>query len=428
MSSPVPGSARAEEPASTEPVPGPLAGIQVVELASVWGAWAAKLLGDLGADVVVVEPPGGHVTRSLGPFADDRVDPNRSLWWWHYNTSKRSALLDLDTAEGREGFRQLVSAADLVVEGEPPGRLAQLGVDHPQLREAQPSLIWVSVTSHGRKSPRSLQPWTDLTLSAASGMAWLNGYDDHALPPMRGRGNQTVHIAGTHAAMAALTALVHRDHTGVGQHVDVSAFAACNVTTESGTFVWLVARETVRRQTGRHASVNPTMEVQVQAADGRYVTTGFLPQGAADFAAILEWLDELGLRATSPEVFFLDIGVARGGVDLATEATDPEVLGVLGAARAALVHIAGHVDAITFFEGAQRRDLQVGVILSPEEAFENEHFRQRGMQVAVAHEELGRSVRYPGAPFAMGRSPWAIRRRPPLIGEHTEEVLGCSDH
>jgi benzylsuccinate CoA-transferase BbsE subunit len=405
-------------------VTGALEGVRVVEVASLWGAWAGKLLGDLGADVVIVEPPGGHATRDYGPFVADDRHRDRSLWWWYYNTSKRSVVIDLDSSRGREEFRTLVASADIVLEGEGPGRLAALALDHTDLRAERPELIWVSVTSHGRASARSMEPWTDLTISAASGIAWLNGYDDHTLPPMRGRGSQTLQITGTFAAMATLTALVHRDAGGTGQHVDVSAFAACNVTTESGTFFYLVAGETVQRQTGRHAMTMPTQAVQVRAADGRHVTTGFLPQSARDFQVILEWLDDLGLRDTSPEVFFLDIGVARGGVDVATEMQDPEALAVLEAARAALVHIAEHIPALDFFEGAQRRDLQVGIVLAPEEAFENDHFVARGMQVGVRHDELGREVRYPGAPFVMPRSPWAINRRPPLVGEHHAEIFG----
>ena len=403
---------------------GALKGVRVVELASFWASWTGKLLGDLGADVVVVEPPGGHPTRGFGPFVDDEPHPDRSLWWWYYNTSKRSVVIDLDTARGCDEFRRLVADADIVLEGEVPGRLAALGVDHTDLRAERPELIWVSVTSHGRASERSREPWTDLTMSAVSGIAWLNGYDDHTLPPMRGRGSQTIQIAGTFAAMATLTALLHRDAGGPGQHIDVSAFAACNVTTESGTFFYLVAGETVQRQTGRHAMTQPTQGVQVEAADGRHVTTGFLPQSESDFRVILEWLDGLGLRETSPESFFLDIGVERGGVDVATEMQDPEALAVLEAARAALVHIAENVTALEFFEGAQRRDLQVGIVLAPEEAFENEHFVARGIQVAVHHDELGREVRYPGAPFVMPSSPWAIQRRPPLVDEHREEILG----
>jgi len=308
-------------------VTGPLQGVRVIELASVWGAWAGKMLGDLGADVVVVEPPGGHFTRSFGPFVDDEPAPDRSLFWWYYNTSKRSVVLNLDDATDRERFRVLVGDADFVLEGEPPGRLSALRIDHDDLRADHPELIWTSVTTHGRASERSLEPWTDLTIAAAAGIVWLNGYDDHTLPPMRGRGHQTLQITGTHAAMASLTALVHRDATGVGQHVDVSAYAACNVTTESGTFVWNVSHETVQRQTGRHAMTMPTLEVQVQAGDGRYVTTGFLPQAAVDFQNILEWLDELELRDSAPEVFFLELGVERGGIDLANATNDPEEIG-----------------------------------------------------------------------------------------------------
>jgi len=93
-------------------VTGALDGVRVVEVASFWGAWAGKLLGDLGADVVVVEPPGGHATRGFGPFADDEPHHDRSLWWWYYNTSKRSVVIDLDTPRGSEEFRRLIADAD----------------------------------------------------------------------------------------------------------------------------------------------------------------------------------------------------------------------------------------------------------------------------------------------------------------------------
>jgi crotonobetainyl-CoA:carnitine CoA-transferase CaiB-like acyl-CoA transferase len=403
---------------------GALDGIRVVEIASTWAAWGGRALAEMGADVVVVEPPGGHHTRTLGPFAGDRTHPDRSLWWWYYNASKRSVVIDLDDPAGRDRFRRLVDGADIVLEGEPPGRLAAGGIDHVDLRAEQPELIWTSVTSHGRASPRSQEPWTDLTMIAASGVAWMNGYDDHSLPPMRGRGNQSLQIAGIHAAMATLTALAYRDVSGEGQHVDVSAFAAANLTTEYGTVQYLVAGQTPQRQTGRHAATQPTMEVQVRAADGRYVTTGFPPQEAKDFQVMLDWLDELGLRESCPEVFFLEIGIERGGINVVRDFDDPEVMAIFAAVRTALVHIATHIPALEFFEGAQERDLQCGIIFSPEEAFENPHFVERGFQAAVEHPELGRTVRYPGAPFQMSASPWAIRRRPPLVGEHTVELLG----
>jgi crotonobetainyl-CoA:carnitine CoA-transferase CaiB-like acyl-CoA transferase len=408
---------------SGETQSGPLSGIRVVELASDHAAHAGKLLGDLGADVVVIEPPGGHASRAYGPFADDVVDPERSLWWWHYNTSKRGVVLDLETRDGAAEFRRLAAGADIVLEGEAPGRLAALGVDHPELRADHPELVWVSITPFGRETSRAHEPATDLTILAGGGPVWNCGYDDHTLPPVRGGGNQAFHIASVFAVMSALTAVLHREVSGRGQHIDVSMHAAANVTTELGSIEWLVAGHTVVRQTGRHAMTEISMPTQMQCADGRYVTTGFPPRSAKDYASLLDWLDELGLRDECPEAVLLELGVERGGVDLSKMAEDDMVREIFGAGREVLCFVAERVTAEQFFLGAQTRGLACGNIASSEEAFENEHFRARGFQVEVEHDELGRTVRYPGAPFIASASPWRISRRAPHIGEHDDEIL-----
>jgi crotonobetainyl-CoA:carnitine CoA-transferase CaiB-like acyl-CoA transferase len=405
-------------------VTGPLEGLRVVELASEHAAFAGKMLGDLGADVIVVEPPGGHSSRAYGPFADDVDDPERSLWWWHYNTSKRGVVLDLDTSAGADQFRVLAAAADIVLEGEAPDALAVRHLDHRDLRTGHEELIWVSVTPFGRTGTRAHEPATDLTLLAGGGPVWSCGYDDHSLPPVRGGGNQAFHIGSTFAVMAALTAVLARDVTGRGQHVDVSMHAAANVTTEAGSYEWLVARGTVLRQTGRHALTTMSMPTQMLCADGRYVTTGFPPRAAREFAALVDWIDELGYRKEFDDVVLLDLGVERGGVTIAELATDDLALEIFGAGRSALMYIAERITAEEFFRGGQARGLACGVVAAPEEAFESEHFVARGFPVEVEHEDLGRSYRYPGAPFLMPASPWRISRRAPHVGEHDTEILG----
>jgi crotonobetainyl-CoA:carnitine CoA-transferase CaiB-like acyl-CoA transferase len=395
----------------------------VVELASDRAAYAGKLLADLGADVVVVEPPGGHASRTYGPFVDDVADPERSLWWWYYNTSKRSVVLDLSSPAGADAFVTLVRKADIVLEGEPPGALEALGLDHLDLRRDHPELIWVSVTPFGRRLGDHDAAATDLTLLSGGGVVWNCGYDDHSLPPVRGGGGQAQHVASLFAAIGTLTAVLRRDETGSGQHVDVSMHAALNVTTESGTFVWLVAHQTVARQTGRHAATVPTMETQVQAADGRYVTTGFPPHEGRDFQAIVDWLVLLGIEEEFPETFFLQMGVDRGGVDPRQFGSDPEALAIFGAGRAALCFIASRVPAYDFFVGTQERDIQCGIVYSPEEALEDEHFKARGFPVVVHHPELGRDIIYPGAPFQASDGGWRISRRPPLVGEHDPSAV-----
>jgi crotonobetainyl-CoA:carnitine CoA-transferase CaiB-like acyl-CoA transferase len=403
---------------------GPLSGLRVVELASQNGSFAAKLLADLGADVVVVEPPGGHSTRRYGPFADDIESPERSLWWWYYNTSKRGVVVDVSSAAGAASFRQLVSNADIVVEGEVPGRLAELGLDYNDLGSLHPQLIWISITPFGRTTSRAMEPATDLTLLAGGGAVWNCGYDDHSLPPVRGGGNQSLHMAGVFAAVSALTAVLHRDAGGSGQHVDVSMHAAANVTTESGTFVWLVAQQTIQRQTGRHAATVATMPTQVQAADGKWITTGFPPRQEHELRNLVGWMTELGLRDEFPEFFFLEMGVARGGVHSSQIGEDAEATAIFGASRDAMTFIASRIPAYEFFVGAQQHALPVGLITSLEEVLADPHTVARGFPVSVHHEEIGRAVTYPGAPWRFTQTPWRIARRAPLIGEHDAEVLG----
>ena len=402
---------------------GALAGVRVIELASERAAFAGKLLADLGADVIVVEPPEGHATRRYGPFLDDQPGPDRSLWWWYYNTSKRSVVLDLETPAGAGAFRSLAASADIVLEGADPGSLAALGIDHVDVRAERPELIWASVTPFGRTGTRKDEPATDLTLLAGGGPMWSCGYDDHTLPPVRPGENQGLHIAGAFAAMSALTALLYRDAGGAGQHIDVSMHAAANVTTEMGSVEWLVEQATVQRQTGRHAMVEPTMQVQVQAGDGRYVTTGFPPSEARDYQSLLDWMDELGVREQFDERALLELGISLGGIDPRTIANDPVAAEIYGAGRAALTFIASKVGAYEFFCGAQDRDFQCGIVYSPDEALGDKHFRERGFDVPVRHDEFDRTISYPGAPFKLSASPWRIRSRAPLVGEHTAQVL-----
>ena len=131
-----------------------LKGLRIVELASAPIAWAGKLMGDMGADVVLVEPPGGDPSRGYPPFAGDEEGPDNSLYWWHYNTSKRSVVLDLDDDAGRKAFLGLMATADVLLESETPGRLEALGLDYADLSRVKSDLIHVSITPFGRETSR----------------------------------------------------------------------------------------------------------------------------------------------------------------------------------------------------------------------------------------------------------------------------------
>ncbi len=411
---------------TTDSPRGPLAGLRVIELCDEKGAFAGKLMADMGAEVVKVESPSGDPTRAYPPFYEDRPDPEGSLWFWHYNTSKRGVTIDLERDHGRALLRRLiVETADIFIESTPPGTLAAMGLDYADLNAANPALIMVSITPFGRSGPRADEQATDLTLLAGGGPAWMCGYDDHLLPPVRGGGNQGYHTGCNFAVMATMVALLHRQRTGRGQLVDVNMHAAANVTTESGSYSWLVARETVQRQTGRHAAAQPTMPSQIRCADGRYVNTGIPPRNGRQFRAIYEWMRDLNLLEQFDLAPLLEQLVEGEPIPLWKLAEDEEARTRFAAGREAVNFLAEHLSAYDFFVGGQQRGFQFAIIYSPEEAMEDPHFAARGFHAEVEHPELGRTFRYPGAPYQFKRTPWRIDRRAPRLGEDNATVFGA---
>lgn len=402
---------------------GPLAGVRVIELASVESSFAGKLMADLGADVVLVEPPYWREVEAADGIDGEHVSP-ATLIRWHYHTNKRSITLEWSLPTAKSLLRQLIGGADVLLERKRRGGLDAKGLGYAVLSRDNPRLIMVSISPFGSDDPRSDEPATDLTILAGGGPVWMCGYDDHSLPPVRGGGNQGYHTACHFAVMSTLVALLSRERTGRGQHIDVNMHACANVTTEAGTYTWLGMRETVQRQTGRHASVHGTQPTQIRCADGRYVVSGVPPRTTAQFQSVLDWLHELGIADEFDQTPILELAIEEtGGLKLDRVASDENVRVRLGAGRDALNFIASRTPAMDFFKGAQQRGFQVSIVYSPEEAFEDEHLKARGFQVEVEHPELGKTFRYPGAPIRFTKTPWQIRRRAPLLGEDNAEVF-----
>ncbi|MBM3595467.1 MAG: hypothetical protein FJX31_06725 [Alphaproteobacteria bacterium] len=229
---------------------------------------------------------------------------------------------------------------------------------------------------------------------------------------------------GVHYAfMALLTALIERETSGMGQRIDVSLNAAVNVTTELASYNWLVAKTLVMRQTGRHCGSVMSMPTQYRCIDGRYVNTGVPPRTGRQYETILRWFRDLGLDAEFPEAVFLEMGTQHPVLDLTKVGIDDEITSIYSAAREALAFASSRMTAHEFFQSAQKAGLPVGIVYSPDEAFEDEHFKARGIQVAMDQPQLGRPVLYPGAPYAFEKTPWRLAGVAPGLGEHTAEVL-----
>lgn len=391
--------------------------LRVIEISDQYTPVAGRVLAELGAEVIVIEPPTGSPHRRRPPFVDGEPGLDRSLRWWGANAGKRSVTIDFDEPAAVETLRRVIAGADVVLAGS--DRMPGAGLSYSGMSAEHPGLIWVSISPFGIESARAGDPVTDLTVLAGGGPIWNCGYDDHSIPPMRGSGDQSANIGGMYGAIGTLIALAHRDHTREGQLVDVNVTAACNVTCEQTTYHWLVKHVACVRQTGRHAYPTPSAPVQVRCADGHYATTGVLPRKPEEFTRLLQWLSDLSLTEELPEAFFLELGAGREQpVDLASIGEDEETTAILSAARDAMTLIASHLPAKEFFVASQRRGFPAGAILPPHEAFEDEHTVARGMHVPVAHPELDRTVIYPGAPYVFNGSPITPPTRAPLLGEH----------
>jgi crotonobetainyl-CoA:carnitine CoA-transferase CaiB-like acyl-CoA transferase len=197
-----------------------LAGYRVLDLTDERGLMAGRILADLGADVVAVEPPGGSPARAVPPLAERGAD-QRSMYWEAFSANKRSIICDLGTDEGCDQVRQLAARSDMLITSLEPGLLAECQLDWPALSELHPRLVYVQITAFGMTGPKAGYAGSDLIVWAASGALHPNRHGQR--PPVKVSSPQAFLHAGADAAVAALIALRHSQQTDQGQLVDISA-------------------------------------------------------------------------------------------------------------------------------------------------------------------------------------------------------------
>ena len=188
---------------------GMLSPYRVLDLTDEKGLHCGKILGDLGADVIKIERPGGDSARRLGPFYNDEADPEKSLFWFALNTSKRGVTLDIETSEGQKIFKTLVESADFVIESFPPGYMERLGLNYPALEKINSGLIMVSISPFGQTGPYKDWKTADIVAWAMGGDMAPWGQADRS-PLHFSHHSQAYLHAGADGAQGALTALFHR--------------------------------------------------------------------------------------------------------------------------------------------------------------------------------------------------------------------------
>ena len=394
--------------------------IRVLDLTTEMGHYCGKILADLGADVIRVEPPEGCDTRRLGPYWHNSPDPEKSLTFFYFNTNKRSVTLDLESDAGREAFKKLVATADVVLESFPVGYLAGLGLGYDELAKTKPDVIMTSVTGFGQWGPHANFKAPDIVGVAMSGVMTLAGFPD--APPYKPLDHHGYFNAGIQAALGTVIAIHHHDNTGEGQHIDVSMQEALSLDQETAMQFWDMTK-TVRARTGERKLL-PGVGTY-EAADGYIFSMVGVPGFGAPWSVLATWMAEDPDTGDIP-ADLLEFLASLNLRELTAAMTDPEKMAVM---KEKLDRVDERLMAFykkkpkqDLYEEGQARRLLIGPVNTPEDVVKSKQLQARGWFQEVQHD--GESLLYPGGPYRLPESPWAIRRRPPRLGEHNNEILG----
>ncbi len=376
-----------------------LAGLRILDLTDLKGALCAKLFGDMGADVIKIEPPDGDAMRRIGPFLDGKPHRDRSLLFWFYNTSKRGITLDLNQKAGQELLEQLVAKTDILVESAAPGTLAQLGLGYADLKQVQPNLVFTSITPFGQTGPYKEYRSSDMVAEALGGMLWTNGFPDE--PPLQGMGLQAYHSASFFAAIGTLSALWARDAIGEGQWVDVSMQEAVAGAVEHVAPFYHQGLGIEKRRGSLHWS----RYFRVAECRDGYVMHCSL----GDWTSLVEWVKGDGQGHDLEDPQWEDLTYRKEHAEHLFDMLDDW---------------AKDYSVAELMEGAQLRRIPYAMVRPPEALVDDPQLNDRGFFSDIEHPELGRTLQYPGGPIHFTTTPWRIARRPPLLGEHNAEVYG----
>ena len=364
----------------------------------VAAAYAGKLLADLGAEVIKVEPPAGDAARRRGPFPGGTPDPDRSGLFLYLNTNKRSIALDTSSAQGHAALATLVRDADVLIHNLPPAAMPAQGLDYAALSALNPRLVMASVTPYGLAGSRRDWQATDLTLWNAGGIAYLNGggYEAPDLPPLKPYGAQAEYQGGLNAAIAALGALLARRHTGHGQHVVVSIQQALAAILEL-TFEYWPYQGLIASRLGRKP---------IQPLDFLECRDGWVFICCVEEHQWQEFIRMIG----SPEWAGIELFADR----LSRGAN-------WDALKLFLQEWASEQSVAEVYAAAQQRRIPFAPVSTMGDLLASPHLKARGFFVTL--DVPGARVPAPGAPYRLSATPWAIRRPAPRLGEHTEEIL-----
>ncbi len=380
---------------------GALSNVRVIECGNlVSAAYTAKLMADMGAEVIKVEEPQGDLARACGPFPGDQPHPEKSGLYLYLNCNKKGITLDLTHPRGQEILRRLVAQADVLVHNYPPPQMAARGLDYAALAQVNPRLVMASISPFGQDGPYRDYKAYDINVMAAGGWAWINGWPGHPEePPLRAYGYQTEYQAGATAAMVAMAALLARLRTGRGQHIDVSGQEVVASMLEMTYTYWPYVRMVAVRWGER--PIHPVDFFQCR--DGGWIFVLCVEEH--------QWQAFVELMG-SPEWAKWDVFANR-----ILRAQNYDAL------RPLLEEEVRKWTVDELYRAANERKIPFAPASTVGDLLRSEHLRARGFFVTLEHPVAG-TYEYAGAPYKLSRTPWELRSPAPTLGQHNREVLG----
>jgi crotonobetainyl-CoA:carnitine CoA-transferase CaiB-like acyl-CoA transferase len=382
---------------------------RVLDLTDEKGLLCSRILGDMGADVIKIETPGGDKARDIGPFYKDDQHPEKSLYWFFYNFNKRGITLNIETEDGQAILRRLIETTDFMIESYPPGYLDSLGVGYEALKKINPGLILTSITPFGQDGPYKDFKTSDLVSAAAGGLVYILGDEDR--PPVRISAEQSYCLAGAQGAIASLMALSYRHGTGEGQHADVSIAETMTWPLTYTIPYWDCLKQIWGRAGSYQKRANMSMKMLFPCKDG-YINyrLGVAALWGRSQKNLVEKMNEEGFGQELKGIDWASIGVD----DLTQEDHDRWI-------QPAEQYFMQHTRE-ELYKACQDHNFMLAPVNSPKEVCEDPQLEARNFFVKMQHPELGDSITYPGSFYRSTETEWKMRRRAPLIGEHNKEI------
>ena len=384
-------------------MPGPLDGYRILDLSRILaGPWASQLLADLGADVIKVERPGsGDDTRGWGPpfMPDADGKPTTEAAYFHAaNRGKRSIAIDIARPEGQELVRQLARASDVLIENFKVGGLARYGLDYASLEPINPALVYCSITGFGQDGPYAARAGYDFMIQAMGGIMSVTGEIDGE--PMKSGVALADILTGLYAANAIQAALLHRERSGQGQYIDMALLDVQVATLASQAMNYLAKRENPPRYGNAHPNIVPYQAFRT--------SDGYIILAVGNDAQFRRFCELAGRPELADDTRF-----ARNRDRVQHRAELLEWI----------VEVMRERSSADWLDGLNARGIPCGPINKIDEVFADPQVRHRGLELELEHPSAGR-VASVACPIRLSATPVEYRRAPPLLGAHTDEVLG----